>query len=247
MDKAATRRGKPSVHARWGEATAILAGDLLFSKAIQQIQYYNGEAAVNSNSARLINQSFMQAVDTVCEGQALDLEFAGREEVTLDEYLTMIEKKTASLLGTSLYLGGLVGNFSGEQCNKLFEIGKKAGIAFQIQDDLLDVTANPEKFGKQRGGDIIEGKKTYLSILASNTMDREKTELVNKVLRKENVREADINQVIELYKEFHIIEETEKVVKSYYKDSLEILDQFSDDEYKAALSSLIENLQYRER
>lgn len=249
MDKAETRRGKPSVHAKWDESTAILSGDLIFSKAFQQIQQYTSMAANNGSRFNEISQTFFRAVDEVCEGQALDLEFTRREDVRLEEYLTMIEKKTAFMLAASLSLGGLTAaaDINQNRIETLHKIGIKAGLAFQIQDDLLDATGEPETFGKKRGGDIREGKKTYLSILASENLDTENRKFLHKVLKQPHVDDTDINRVIELYKDFHIIEQAEDAIETYYRETTELIEQFPDNDYRSALYNLVNELQHRER
>ena len=156
MDNAASRRGRATVHTRWSANTALLVGDVLIGFA------YARAANTNSKHLRRILEVFTQSLIDVCEGQALDLEFEQRNNVTLEEYFDMIEKKTGSLLTSSTVMGGLVGNGTEKQIAALHTFGHYLGRAFQLQDDLLDVVAEETEFGKMIGGDILEGKKTFL-------------------------------------------------------------------------------------
>ncbi len=156
MDNAASRRGKPTVHTRWNANTALLAGDVLLGLAYRQA------LKTHSNRLQRILHVFTDGLLEVCEGQALDLEFEKRADVTVRDYFAMIEKKTGKLIATSTELGGLLGNGTQRQIAALRKFGHYLGRAFQLQDDLLDVVAEEKEFGKTIGGDIIEGKKTFL-------------------------------------------------------------------------------------
>jgi len=160
MDHAASRRGRATVHTKWNVNNALLVGDVLLGLAYQR--------ALKSNAKQLqrMLEVFTQGLLDVCEGQALDLEFEQRADVTLDDYFSMIEKKTGRLLATSAELGGLIGNGSQAQIGALRKFGHYLGRAFQLQDDLLDVVAEEKAFGKTIGGDIREGKKTFLLLKA---------------------------------------------------------------------------------
>jgi geranylgeranyl diphosphate synthase, type II len=156
MDNAASRRGKPSVHTRWDSGTALLAGDILLGLAYRK--------ALNSSSARLqrVLSLFTEGLIGVCEGQAMDLEFERRPDVSVRDYFVMIEKKTGVLISTATALGAVIGNGTERQITTLKKFGHYLGRAFQLQDDLLDVIGEEQAFGKTIGGDIIEGKKTFL-------------------------------------------------------------------------------------
>lgn len=156
MDNATSRRGRATVHTRWNVNNALLVGDVLLGLAYKQM--------LRTSSANLhhILEIFTKGFLDVCEGQALDLEFEHRNDVTLENYFEMIEKKTGTLISTSTELGALVGNGTAKQVTALRKFGHHLGRAFQLQDDLLDVVAEEEKLGKRIGGDIIEGKKTFL-------------------------------------------------------------------------------------
>ena len=160
MDHAATRRGRPTVHEKWDEPTAILAGDLMMGLAARLIV-----GAEGPDPAELAEAHY-RAVSLLCEGQTLDMAFESRRDVTVEEYLAMIDRKTGALLGHALEVGALVGGARPEAVTALAEAGVTLGRAFQIQDDLLDLTADPETWGKPVGGDLVEGKRTFLVLTA---------------------------------------------------------------------------------
>jgi geranylgeranyl diphosphate synthase type II len=163
MDKAPLRRGMETVHTKYGESTALLAGDVMLVIAYD---YLN---KINSSYLSRVLHLFNKTAREVCEGQQLDMDFEKKETVHLDEYLRMIELKTSVALAASLKVGSILGGAGERNQNLLYEFGKKLGIAFQIQDDYLDAFGDPEKFGKQVGGDILANKKTFLLIHAFET------------------------------------------------------------------------------
>ncbi|MBI2730872.1 MAG: polyprenyl synthetase family protein [Sphingobacteriales bacterium] len=158
MDKAPLRRGMPTVHAKYGESSALLAGDVML---IMCYEYLN---KIDDLNKKRILSLFNKTALEVSEGQQLDMDYEKKEMVALDDYLRMIQLKTSVLLGASLKMGAVMGGASEGNVNHLYEFGKNLGIAFQIQDDYLDAFGDPEKFGKQVGGDIIANKKTFLLI-----------------------------------------------------------------------------------
>lgn len=160
MDNAPLRRGKKSVHEKWDVNTAILSGDAMLILAYRFFEEY--EPYTFKALAELFSETALQ----VCEGQQLDMDFETREDVQVEEYLTMIEHKTAVLVGAAMKMGAIVAEASDAEKNSMYEFGKNLGIAFQLQDDYLDVFGNPETFGKQVGGDIIANKKTFLYLMA---------------------------------------------------------------------------------
>lgn len=158
MDKAPLRRGMETVHTKFGDNTALLAGDVLLVTAYEHLSKI--DPAILPSIMRLFNQTAKE----VCEGQQLDMDFEKMENVQLEEYLEMIELKTSVLLAASLKMGAILGGAGERNQNLLYEFGRKLGIAFQVQDDYLDAFGDPQKFGKQVGGDIMANKKTFLLI-----------------------------------------------------------------------------------
>lgn len=163
MDKAPLRRGMQTVHVKYGDNIALLSGDVMLVKAYEQL------AKIDTAFIHPILRLFNQTAAEVCEGQQWDMDFEKKESVHLDEYLRMIELKTSVLLAASLKMGAILGGAGERNQNLLYEFGRKLGIAFQIQDDYLDAFGDPEKFGKQVGGDILANKKTFLLIHALET------------------------------------------------------------------------------
>jgi geranylgeranyl diphosphate synthase type II len=170
MDKAPLRRGMETVHIKYGENTALLAGDVMMVAAYENI------GKIKTGLLRPILSLLNKTAKEVCEGQQLDMDFEKKHEVNLDEYIQMIELKTSVLLAASLKMGAILGGAGERNQNLLFEFGRKLGIAFQVQDDYLDAFGDPGKFGKQVGGDILANKKTFLLIHAFET-SAEKNEL----------------------------------------------------------------------
>jgi len=156
MDGAPLRRGKETVHHKWDVNTGILSGDAMLIIAYRFLEDYPG------NTFKELVQLFTETALKVCEGQQLDMDFETREDVTVPEYLKMIEYKTAVLIAAAMTMGAIVAEASSREKDLLYNFGKYLGIAFQLQDDYLDAFGNPESFGKQIGGDIIENKKTFL-------------------------------------------------------------------------------------
>ncbi|OUR94718.1 polyprenyl synthetase [Flavobacteriales bacterium 34_180_T64] len=160
MDDAPLRRGKKTVHEKWDINTGILSGDAMLIMAYKLFENYQ------SHTFQALAKLFSKTALEVCEGQQYDIDFETRDDVTISDYLKMIEYKTAVLVGAAMQMGAIVAESSIENQNRIYEFGKNLGIAFQLQDDYLDVFGDPKTFGKQVGGDIIENKKTYLYLKA---------------------------------------------------------------------------------
>lgn len=172
MDEAPLRRGQSTVHEKWGNNTAILSGDVLMIYAYEQLSL-----GVNDHLKDLFERFNRTAIE-VCEGQQMDMDFETREDVTPSEYVEMIRLKTSVLLGCALEFGAIMAGASSEDRKHLYDFGVHVGLAFQIQDDILDLYADPEKFGKQVGGDVLADKKTLLFLLAKdNATDSQIAEL----------------------------------------------------------------------
>lgn len=163
MDKAPLRRGQQTIHIKYNESTALLAGDVMMVKAYE---YLN---KISPNYLNKVLSIFNKTAVEICEGQQLDMDYESKEDVNMNDYLRMIELKTSVALAASLKIGALLGGGGERNQNLLYEFGKKLGMAFQVQDDYLDAFGDPDKFGKQVGGDILANKKTFLLIHAMET------------------------------------------------------------------------------
>ncbi len=210
MDNAPLRRGKPTVYQKWNMPVAILVGDLMMIKAVDFLR------ASQSKQINAMLDVFLTTAREVCEGQQLDMNFEVQENVSIDAYIEMITLKTAVLLGASLKIGALAANASLAQANHLYEFGKNIGIAFQIQDDLLDCFGNHSNTGKQVGGDIAANKKTllYIELMASVHKDDLQQLLT---LREEQNTEVKINETLKLYEKYQI-QSFAELQKKHYLD-----------------------------
>ncbi|MGD8749751.1 MAG: polyprenyl synthetase family protein, partial [Balneolaceae bacterium] len=175
-----------------------------------------------------------------------DLTFEKRQDVSIDEYLHMIEGKTSALISGALAIGAAVAGSESNQIEELRYVGKKTGIAFQIQDDLLDAIADPDKFGKRRGGDIIEGKKTYLILLALQRCDDRQKELLMKVLNSGTNTEKDINSVIKIYDDLNVIRDSKEAIEYHYQAAMDHLQKFDPSDFKTQLIEFLNRLITRE-
>jgi len=218
MDHADKRRGRLTLHRKYDENTAILVGDSLLSVAYEYLL-----KDCNGNSKNIIN-SFTNALVEVCEGQSLDTDFEKRKNVMLDEYLIMIRKKTASMIKLCCEIGSMLGCGSNSEVKAMANYGLNLGIAFQIQDDLLDVIAEEEKFGKKIGGDLIEGKKTYLFIKALEKAKNEDRKALLKVIENKGIRINQVNKYKALYDRLNVIADAKRAINSYTEKALKSLD-----------------------
>jgi geranylgeranyl diphosphate synthase, type II len=218
MDKAEVRRNKPTVHVKFGENTAILSGDAMAFLAYRYL--------IESPSGRFseVVDLFTSTALEVCEGQQFDMDFESRKEVTEAEYLEMIRLKTAVLLGCSLKAGGLLADADGDAVNMLYDFGINLGMAFQIQDDWLDVFGTQQAFGKMIGGDILAGKKTWLLVKALEKADEKQKLKLESLLQDSHLRaEQKINAVVDIYHQIGIKELAEKKIKFYFNEAAAIL------------------------
>lgn len=246
MDNAGTRRGFQTVHTKWDIPTAILSGDALFALAFDQLSYYGENNQYDKQTYHQLTKIFLNATKVVCEGQARDLSFEKRADVSLDEYLLMIEQKTASLLSASMSMGGVVANSTTSNIERLGKIGMQIGLAFQIQDDLLDAIGDPSKFGKEPGGDIREGKKTYLSILANRVLNESDRLILNDILQSDSVTDDDVNEVIGIFHKNGVIQITRDYIRNLYSNSLELLNYFDKSSYTVEINRILNQLTVRE-
>jgi len=239
MDKAPLRRGNETVHAKFGENTALLAGDVMLVAA------YDCLNKINTSYIRSIISLFNKTASEVCEGQQLDMDFEKTDNVSLDDYLHMIELKTSVLLAASLKMGSILGGASQRNQNLLYEFGKKLGIAFQIQDDYLDAFGDPKKFGKQPGGDIKANKKTFLLIQAlSIASDGQKKEL--KKLMDGNAKDKT-EKVLQLFQDCKVNEWALQLKNKYLDEAFAHLEDVAVlSKRKEALQEMAKFLVQRE-
>ncbi len=233
MDQAEVRRGKPTVHKKWNANTAILSGDAMLILA------YRLMADCPVEHLKEVLRIFTETTMEICEGQQWDMEFETRMDVMVDEYIEMIRLKTSVLLAAALKIGALMADAPVEDADKLYEFGVKMGLAFQLQDDWLDVYGDPKVFGKKLGGDILCNKKTYLLITALKQAAPEQREALEGWLAASDAVPADkIAAVTQLYNEIGVGVSCEQIAASYYKEGLAILDGLSlPEERKAVLKS----------
>ncbi|MEX0772104.1 MAG: polyprenyl synthetase family protein [Balneolales bacterium] len=246
MDSADTRRNQPSVFKKWDSNTAILSGDVLYAHSFEQLEYYGKDARYSKEQYLVIHQTFREAVVKVCQGQALDMEFESRETVSLDDYLEMINAKTAALLSCALKLGALVALAPQNQVDSASSLGYHAGIAFQVQDDMLDAVGDATKFGKKIGGDIRKGKKTWLTIAALNKASTKQKNMLRSVLKKDNPSRSDIEGIISLYYELHVIEGAQEAINAHYEKAQACLQQFENSTHRNEINNLLDQLMVRE-
>ena len=233
MDGAPLRRGKETVHKKWDVNTGILSGDAMLIMAYKLFENYSPE------TFQLLAKLFSKTALEVCEGQQYDIDFETRDDVTIPEYLKMIEYKTAVLVGAAMKMGAIVAQASTKDQDTIYEFGKNLGIAFQLQDDYLDAFGNPETFGKQVGGDIIENKKTYLFLRTlefGSTKDKE--QLLQLTREKGISNDNKVEQVKQLFEQTGAAKATKNEVKYYTEKAFRIL---SDLEISDSKKEILHN------
>lgn len=242
MDKADMRRGKPTVHKKWDENTAILSGDTMLIMAFQHI--------LRTDCHRLpeVLNLAARTMQEICEGQQYDMNFESRSDVREEEYIEMIRLKTSVLLACALKAGALIADAPEEDCEQLYQFGEKIGLAFQLQDDYLDCYGDPAVFGKQIGGDICCAKKTFMLINAFNRAnDAQKAEL-NRLLNDVDEREEKVAGVLALYDELEIPALCRERMETLYAEARRIFDSLSiDAERKQPLWNYAEKLLNRKK
>lgn len=243
MDQAPLRRGQATVHEKWNGNTAILSGDVMLIKA------YDLLLTSPPQLLTIILQKFNRCAAEVCEGQQLDMNFESRQQVSQEEYLHMIKLKTAVLLGYSLELGAILAGAPEAASEQLYRFGVNMGLGFQLQDDLLDVYADKEKFGKQVGGDILSNKKTFLLINALERAEGEAAASLNNWLKQEKYHpEEKVRAVTAIYDQLGIRQLTEAKMDEYFNAAFEGLSQLQvPEERKDLLRSFTHQLILREK
>lgn len=240
MDEAPLRRNHQTVHTKWNLNNAILSGDVLFVKAYELL------AAQELGDLRRSLQLFNQTAIEVCEGQQLDMDFESRSDVTIAEYTEMIRLKTSVLLGCALELGAIAANASKEDCQHIYDFGLNVGIAFQIQDDILDLYADPDKFGKQVGGDVICNKKTMLYLEAQRHATAEQLETLKQLYNWNNLVEK-VSKTRELFDQIGAKAICEKSMDEYYTKAKDAIAKISvSDNHKKVLMQLGDYLLIRQ-
>ena len=232
MDKAPLRRTQKTVHEKWNSNIAILSGDVLLVKAYQELTKQNSE------HIPLLMHTFNKMAIEVCEGQQMDMDFETRMDVTIDEYIEMIRLKTSVLLGAALEMGAIIANASEDDRSLIYHFGVNIGIAFQIQDDILDLYGDPDKFGKTNGGDVLANKKTILLLKAIEVAENSNSSAVSNLIKKEANKEK-IELAKTLFKELNVLDFAKSKMKYYERKAFECLDLIElPNENKAALKSL---------
>ena len=238
MDNAPIRRGQQTVHEKWDNNVAILSGDTML------VQAYKLLSDVDKNILKEVLSVFNKAATQVCEGQQWDMDFESQKEISLQEYLKMIENKTAVLLAASLQIGGITAGTSKENQNNLYHFGLNMGIAFQLKDDLLDAFGNLENFGKRVGGDIMANKKTFLYLKALQIANDSQQENLHRYFSSDDVSKEKVTEVKAIFTDLDIPKHTKDMMRAYYTKAMRHLDAI-DSENKAPLISFFEKLMDR--
>ena len=241
MDDAPLRRGQQTVHEKWNLNTGILSGDAMLILAYQYFEQY--EPVIFKDLAKLFSKTALE----VCEGQQWDVDFETRTDVTIPEYLKMIEFKTAVLVAAAMKMGAIIANTSAENANLIYDFGLHLGLAFQLQDDYLDAFGDPQTFGKQVGGDIIENKKTYLYLKALEFSSVEKSTQLKALFStqlEDNVEKIELVKMI--FNESGASKATQEAIEKYTFKAFETLEKLTiSEEKKNVLKTFGENLMGR--
>lgn len=241
MDDAPLRRGKPTVHEKWNLNTGILSGDAMLILSYKLLEVYNG------STYKTLNTLFTKTALEVCEGQQFDIDFETRNDVSIEQYIQMITYKTSVLVAAAMKMGAIIAGANEQDQNTIYEFGKNLGIAFQIQDDYLDAFGDPETFGKQVGGDIIENKKTYLYLKTIELgSDKERKQLFELFNNADISHQDKIETTKQLFETSNAVVHTKQAIEDYTNKALNCLDRLSlKDSYKLALKQFGEQLMQR--
>ena len=242
MDQSPLRRGQQTVHQKWDTNTAILSGDVMLINAYQYLEKYDGDLY------KKLMLLFSKTAQEVCEGQQYDVDFENQNEVSITEYIEMIRLKTAVLLACSLKMGALIGACSDTIANTCYDFGINLGLAFQLQDDLLDALGNSKTFGKRIGGDIIANKKTYLHLLTLEKANASDKELLIKLYQEKTAKEEEakkIKTVTYLYKKYAIDTLVADKITNYSQKALRLLETLPNSPSKELLAGYVNKLQSR--
>ena len=224
MDSSSIRRGKDTVHIKWDLNQAILSGDSMLILSYALLEKYDPE--IQKKLLKLFNETAL----LICEGQQLDLDFEQKNDIDYENYLKMIKYKTAVLLASSMKMGGIINNVNSSDSEALYECGINIGLAFQIQDDYLDLFGNQDKIGKRVGGDVIENKKTILYHMCKRNSNSEQLELLNHLYNSKEVK-AKVEKAKSLFIETKADADTKDLVKYYSDLALKSIDKIKVDSH----------------
>jgi geranylgeranyl diphosphate synthase type II len=239
MDRAEVRRGRPTVHVKWNDNTAILSGDQML------IEAYKLLSDVPADKLPQVLKWFNEMATGICEGQQYDVDFEHMSQVTIEDYMKMIELKTSVLLAYAMRIGGYIAGADATQQEALYQFGLHIGLAFQIQDDILDVYGDPKTFGKAIGGDICANKKTFLLLMAMETADAEaKAELLQWLMTTDR-NEEKIKAVTAIYNRLNVRDAAETVMEEHTAQALALLDKLPQNDATEQLGVLAEKVATR--
>lgn len=236
MDEATKRRGSQTLHKAYNINTSIIVGDRLI------IEAYNNLLKDCGDNAKEIIVIFTNAAIKICEGQSMDMEFEMRKDVSLAEYKKMIYKKTAAPIEASCLIGARLSGATKSESKAVSQYGKDIGMAFQIQDDLLDIVSEEEALGKNTGNDLMTGKKTYLFIRALEKARGEDKKLLMKMIKNKGISSAELDIYKNLYSKLGVIKDAQLEVASYTKSAIKSLSALPDEEGKRLMITLAEAL-----
>jgi len=240
MDNAPLRRGQQTVHEKWGTNNAILSGDVMMVESNKLL------TKVKVSVLKEVLDTFNATAQGVCEGQQLDMEFESRNDVSIEEYIDMIRLKTAVLVGGAMKIGAIVGGANEADANLIYDFGENLGIAFQLQDDILDVYGDPEKFGKQVGGDIIANKKTYLLLKLQEIVNTEDAVLLDQQAGNKDTL-LKIEHVTALYNQYDVKDLAVEQMRNYLDKAFAALSAINVPQHqKEEISGLANELMNRE-
>jgi geranylgeranyl diphosphate synthase, type II len=240
MDKAPVRRSKVTVHEKWNSNVAILSGDAMFVKSIMLLMQ------TEPAKTGVLTDLFMKTALEVCEGQQLDMDFECRNNVTLDQYLEMIRLKTAVLLGCSLKMGALIAGADKDDGDYIYQAGCNLGMAFQLQDDLLDLYGDEAQFGKMPGGDIVANKKTFLYLKAMEIASEQQQSQMKHILSNGLLPEEKVSAMKSVFDELNIKSLTLEKMEDYYSQGMKMIEALhADAAGKKSLINLAESLKTR--
>ncbi len=243
MDNSPTRRGRDSVPAKWGNNVAILSGDAML------IYAYGLILGTHSEHRLEVTSIFNRLSLDLCEGQQIDMDFESRDDVSMSEYMEMIRLKTSVLIAGAMEMGAVLGGATDSDKQLIYNFGLNVGAAFQIQDDVLDLYASCPAFGKPIGGDIIEGKKSFISLLCLELASEEDKKILTEILTNKDVAADErVLAARKLFDKYSVRETAEELIRSYFDDALAVLEQVSvPAERKSVLIDYIKGLIYRNR